>query len=186
MTSRRFVLLDRDGTINVEREYLSDPHGLELLPNAAVGMRHMRSLGLGLIVITNQSGIGRGYFDKTTLETIHERLRQLLGQEGVVLDGIYVCPHHPEWGCHCRKPQSALIEQATREHRFDATQAFVVGDKAIDVAMGRRVGATTILVRTGYGAETAAKSVRTWNYDAEDLADAAQIIEEELNVDTGR
>ncbi len=151
MSPRRFVLIDRDGTLNVERDYLSDPAGLELIPGSAEGLRLLRQLGLGLAVITNQSGIARGYFTLETLNSIHERLAKLLKTEGITLDGVYICPHGPDDDCDCRKPLPGLALQAAAELGFDPGQAFVIGDKAADVELGRAVGAKTILVSTGYG-----------------------------------
>jgi D-glycero-D-manno-heptose 1,7-bisphosphate phosphatase len=150
---RRFALLDRDGTIIHERHYLADPADVELLPGAARGLRELHRLGFGLVVVTNQSGLARGYFDQTQLERIHARLRHLLSAEGVTLDGIYVCPHLPEAYCICRKPRPGLAQQAVAEHGFDVAEAIVVGDKSCDVDLGRAVGAMSFLVRTGYGLE---------------------------------
>ncbi len=175
--SGRLVILDRDGTINVEKYYLSDPDEVELLPNAAAGIRRMQELGLKVVVATNQSAIGRGYFDGDALERIHERLLSLLAAEGATVDGIYICPHHPDEDCTCRKPRPGLLEQAARDFQADLTQAFVIGDKAIDIEVGRRVGATTLLVRTGYGAEVAAKGGAGADYVVDDLAEAADVIE---------
>jgi D-glycero-D-manno-heptose 1,7-bisphosphate phosphatase len=152
--SRRFVLLDRDGTINAERHYLSHPHQLSLLPGAAAGLRALRELGLGLVVVTNQSGIARGYFDHERLAAIHERLHELLGSAGVELDGIYFCPHGPDENCPCRKPREGMALAAARELDFRLEDSFMIGDKGCDIELGRRIGATTILVQTGYGAET--------------------------------
>ncbi len=174
---RRVVLLDRDGTINVERHYLADPAQVELIEGAAEGLRHLRDLGLELIVVTNQSGVGRGYFTSLTLARIHERLVECLAAEGVELGGIYACPHLPADGCRCRKPGPALLEQAARERGFDPRDAFVIGDKASDVELGRRAGSTTLLVRTGYGAETAAGAGVAADYIVEDLREAARVIE---------
>lgn len=181
MSQQRFVVLDRDGTINVERNYLSDPGQIELLPGSVSGLRHLRKLGLGLVVITNQSGIGRGYFDWARLDLIHQRLRALLTVEGIQLDDIYVCPHHPSDGCTCRKPRTALLERAAQEHGFNPRDTFVIGDKAIDIKLGRQVGATTLLVRTGYGAQVAAQTAATWDYLVDDLASAAAVIERIVN-----
>ncbi|MBF0166007.1 MAG: D-glycero-beta-D-manno-heptose 1,7-bisphosphate 7-phosphatase [Alphaproteobacteria bacterium] len=153
MISRRFVLIDRDGTLNVERDYLSDPDGLELIPGAGEGLRLLRDRGFGLAVMTNQSGIARGYFTQASLDAIHQRLTELLAGEGIVLDGIYVCPHGPDEDCTCRKPLPGMVLQAARDLGFDPEQAFVIGDKTADVELGRAVGATSILVRTGYGRE---------------------------------
>jgi D-glycero-D-manno-heptose 1,7-bisphosphate phosphatase len=183
MSQRRFVVLDRDGTINIERKYLSNPDHLELLPGAVRGLRDLHRLGLGLVVITNQSGIGRGYFDWARLDLIHQRLCALLATEGIPLDGIYVCPHHPNDGCTCRKPQPGLLEKAAREHNFKPSEAFVIGDKVIDVEMGQQVGATTLLVRTCYGAQVAAQRAVTWDYVVDDLANAAAVIKRLLNID---
>jgi D-glycero-D-manno-heptose 1,7-bisphosphate phosphatase len=176
-TSRRYVLLDRDGTMIVERNYLSDPDQVELIPGAAEGLRSLSRLGLGLLIVTNQSGIGRGYFDEARLAAIHDRMCGMLADQGVALDGIYVCPHTPENGCACRKPRTGLVTKAAALHGFEPGEAFVVGDKASDIALGRRIGACTLLVRTGYGAqyEVTAESPRP-DYVVDDLFEAARII----------
>jgi D-glycero-D-manno-heptose 1,7-bisphosphate phosphatase len=171
---RRFVLLDRDGTLNVEKEYLSSVEGLELLPNTVAGLAAIRRLGLGLVVLTNQSGIGRGYFAAETVAAIHRALEAALATGGVKLDGIYVCPHAPDAGCPCRKPAPGLAEQAARELGFRLEDSFVIGDKPADIELGRRAGATTILVRTGYGRSSEAQAGA--DFVADDLVDAARII----------
>jgi D-glycero-D-manno-heptose 1,7-bisphosphate phosphatase len=175
MSRRRFVLLDRDGTLIVERHYLSRPEDVQLLPGALAGLQRLRQLGLGLVVITNQSGIGRGYFDQAALDAVHARLRQLLQDGGVHLDGIYVCPHGPEDGCACRKPATGLVRQAAAELGFEPAEAFVIGDKASDVEMGRRLGATTLLVRTGYGREHEQGKVQA-DFVVDDLGAVAEVI----------
>ena len=152
ITDRRFVILDRDGTLIVERNYLADPAGVELLPGAPAGIRHLRELGLGVVVITNQSGIGRGYFDLAALDSIHARMTQMLAAYGVELDGIYCCPHLPDDHCACRKPRAGLLLQAASDHGFLPPDCFVIGDKPCDIHLGKSVGASTVLVTTGYGA----------------------------------
>jgi D-glycero-D-manno-heptose 1,7-bisphosphate phosphatase len=174
--TRRFVVLDRDGTLVEERHYLSDPEDLVLLPGAARALRSLARAGLGLVVVTNQSAVGRGYFDRARLEEIHGRLKELLAAEGASLDGIYSCPHVPEERCACRKPETGLLETAAREHGFEVAESFVVGDQACDVELGRRVGARTILVRTGYGAEVARAGGPLPDYVAADLTEAARRI----------
>lgn len=171
---KRFVLIDRDGTINVEKHYLSDPDQLELIPGVADGLRLLRDLGLGIAIITNQSGIARGYFDHGTLDRIHDRLREILAAEGILLDGIYVCPHGPDDDCTCRKPLPGMIEQAVVEHDFDPAMAFVIGDKNADVDLGRGVGATTFLVRTGHGPKS--EPTTKADYVVDDLLAAVRII----------
>lgn len=171
------ALLDRDGTINVERHYLSSPDDIDLLPNTAEGMRLMQRLGLITVIVTNQSAVSRGYFDRETLDRIHQRLSELLVGEGISLDGIYVCPHRPEEQCNCRKPASGLALQAAAEFEGDLSRSFVIGDKSCDIELGKRVGATTILVRTGYGAQVALEDARRADYVVEDLLAAAQVIQ---------
>lgn len=177
MTRRRFVVLDRDGTIIVERHYLSDPEGVELLPRVASGLQQLSAMGLGLIVVTNQSGIGRGLFDTARLALIHQRLCALLAVEGIHLDGIYFCPHTPEDACACRKPRTGLLECAAQELDFDPGATFVIGDKPCDIELGQRVGATTFLVRTGYGAAVAADAMVRSDYVVDGVWEAAQMIE---------
>jgi D-glycero-D-manno-heptose 1,7-bisphosphate phosphatase len=168
--------LDRDGTIIAERHYLSDPNEVELIPGAAEALKELQDMGLGLLVVTNQSAMARGFFDKTHLDLIHQRLSALLGAYGVHLDGIYVCPHMPEDNCSCRKPRPGLVEQAIKDLNFDPKLCFVVGDKACDIELGRRVGATTLLVSTGYGAQVASEGSVAPDVVAEDLPEAVKAI----------
>ncbi|MFB2936493.1 D-glycero-beta-D-manno-heptose 1,7-bisphosphate 7-phosphatase [Aerosakkonemataceae cyanobacterium BLCC-F154] len=177
MKSKPFVLLDRDGTIIVERHYLSDPAQVELIPGAARGLRKMQKMGLGLAAITNQSGIGRGYFSLARLTEIHQRMCQLLAVEGVDLDQIYYCPHRPEDNCQCRKPLTGMVQLAAKELGFDPQRSFVIGDKPCDIQLGQKVGATTFLVKTGYGAAIAAEGTVTPDYIVDDLEEAANKIE---------
>jgi D-glycero-D-manno-heptose 1,7-bisphosphate phosphatase len=177
---RRYVILDRDGTIIVEKHYLSDPDGVELIRGAGGALRRLTDLGLGLVVLTNQSGVGRGLFDLGRLAEIHARFEALLAEEGVRLAGIYFCPHHPDEGCACRKPRPGLVERAARELGFEPRRAFVVGDMASDVGLGSAVGATTLLVRTGHGAREAAGGSARPDHVVGDLADAAALIEQLL------
>lgn len=171
---KRFVLIDRDGTINVEKHYLSDPDQLELYPGAGAAIRRLNQAGYGVAVITNQSGIARGYFDLATLDRIHARLGELLAAEGARVDGIYLCPHGPDDDCACRKPLPGMVEQAVAEHGFDPAQAVMIGDKEMDVELGHAVGATTFLVRTGHGAKAVAGSRA--DHVVDDLAAAVGVI----------
>jgi D-glycero-D-manno-heptose 1,7-bisphosphate phosphatase len=175
--SRRCALLDRDGTIVFERGYIRDPDEIELLPGAAAALRRLAQSGLALAVVTNQSAVGRGLLTEERLAEIHQRLRELLAAEEVSLAGIYFCPHVPEDGCACRKPETGLFDRASRELGFRPSESFVIGDKECDVELGRRAGATTVLVRTGYGDEVAKDGSVLPDYVADDLAEAAGIIE---------
>ena len=180
---RRFVLLDRDGTIIVEKHYLSDPDGVELIDGAAAGLRRLAELGLGLVVVTNQSAIGRGYFDRARLEEIHARLVADLAAEGVRLDGIFFCPHHPDDACDCRKPAPGMALRAAAELGFDPARSFVVGDMEGDLGLGRAIGATTFLVRTGHGARTEARSAVGADFVVDSLGQAAARIAAQIGAD---
>jgi histidinol-phosphate phosphatase family protein len=175
------VFLDRDGTLIVERHYLHDPDGVELLPGVAEGLRRMQALGLRLVLVTNQSGVGRGYFGRAAVERVHGRLLELLERQGVDLDAIYICPHTPEEACGCRKPLPGLIERAAADLGIDLgagpAQSFVIGDKPCDVDLGLVVNATTFLVTTGYGAGHAAQGTCQPQYIVDDLVQAARHIE---------
>jgi len=177
MKRRQFVVLDRDGTIIIERHYLSDPRQIEFLPGAVRGLRQMLAMRLGLVVVTNQSAVGRGFFDEAHLGSIHRRFRELLETEGIYLEGIYFCPHAPEDDCPCRKPKPGLIERASRELDFDLGASFVIGDKPADIEMGKQVSATTFLVRTGYGADFGGDPGVSPDYLVDDLWGAAQTIQ---------
>lgn len=151
-THPRCAFLDRDGTIIVERHYLHDPAAVVLLPGAVDGLRALQELGFRLVVVTNQSGVGRGYFTQADVDAVHARLEALLATAGVRLDGIYCCPHRPEEGCACRKPATGLVDRACAELGLDPRTSVMIGDKASDIELGARCGMATILVRTGYGA----------------------------------
>lgn len=178
MNSRRFVLLDRDGTVIALEHYLADPDKVVLLDGAAAGMRRLAALGLGAVIVTNQSAIARGLLDEHGLEAIHALLTERLAAEGVHIDGIFHCPHHPDDGCACRKPERGLVDRAAAVLGFDPAQCFVVGDASSDIELGRRLNATTVLVRTGYGAETEASGA-PFDHVVDDL-DAASVLIEEL------
>ncbi len=151
------VFLDRDGTINEDSGFLADPAGLRLLPGVGSGLRLLQEGGFRLVVVSNQSGVARGYLTEATLAAIHQRLERLLETEGVTLCGVYYCPHHPEGAppyrqaCDCRKPQGGLVERAAREHKIDLSRSYVVGDQPVDIELARQSGMTAILVLTGQG-----------------------------------
>lgn len=174
------MILDRDGTVNVERQYLSDPEGVELLPGAADGLRYLQRLGLGLVVVTNQSGVGRGYFDLDRVAEIHARLKSLLDREGVTLDGVYFCPHSPDDNCACRKPKQGLVAKAAAELNFDPRGSFVIGDQVSDIQLGKQIGGVTILVTTGYGPQAREDPECRPDFVVGSLVDAAHLIEELL------
>jgi D-glycero-D-manno-heptose 1,7-bisphosphate phosphatase len=175
--TRRFVLVDRDGTINEERHHLADPRELVLIPGAAAALARLRDdLDMGIVVVTNQAEVGRGNLSPERLDEIHARLRSMLASEGAAVDAILVCPHAPEDGCTCRKPAPGLGRMAADRFGFDPVDAFVVGDHARDMGMGRAFGATTVFVRTGHGTAEEEVARPLADHVAEDLAGAVAII----------
>jgi D-glycero-D-manno-heptose 1,7-bisphosphate phosphatase len=158
------VFLDRDGTIVANRHYLADPDGLELLPGSAAALRTLAAAGYCLVIVTNQSGVGRGYFSVDDLERQHSRLRDLLAAEDVQLAGIYSCTHGPDDGCECRKPLPGMLLQAAGELDLDLGGSFAIGDEVRDAEAGLAAGATPILL----------------GRDAHDLLEAAQIVASSL------
>ena len=172
---RRFVILDRDGTLIVEKRCLSDPNEVELLPYAAWGLRMLKELRLGLIIVTNQPDISRGLISIADLTKVHSRLSSLLHYEKVHLDFIYYCPHTAYDRCRCRKPATLLLEHAASKFDFDLRTSFVIGDRISDIEMGQRVGATTMLVRS----EQKLRDLRP-DYTVDNLVDAAEIVREVL------
>ena len=178
--SRRLLFLDRDGTIIVDKGFPKDPDEVELIPGSAAAIRGLRALGLKAVVISNQSGIGRGFLTHEDVARVNARLGELLEAEGAALDGLYYCPHAPGDGCACRKPQRTLLDRAATAFGADLSLSFFVGDKKDDVDAGRNVGATTFLVRTGYGEKQVCPDGAGPDFVVADLVEAAAKIEEIL------
>lgn len=184
--AKRAVFLDRDGTINEDPGYLSKIEQFVFLPQGVEALKMLQDAGFALVIITNQSGIARGYFTLADLDKVHGYMEECLSQAGVNLAGIYYCPHHPEKGlaeyvqkCACRKPGIALLEQAAKELNLVLAQSYMVGDKMSDIGAGQQAGCKTVLVLTGEGQKTLAKKA-SWKYQptevAQNLYQAAQWI----------
>jgi D-glycero-D-manno-heptose 1,7-bisphosphate phosphatase len=158
-TGRPAVFLDRDGTLIEEVGYLSAPAQIVLYPWTVSAIRALNDAGFRVVLVTNQAGVARGYFDEATVARVHRHLAGVLEAGGAFLDAYYYCPHHPDGtvapyagACACRKPAQGMIDRAVAELGVDPRRSFTVGDRWLDVALGRGVGAQAILVRTGYGA----------------------------------
>jgi D-glycero-D-manno-heptose 1,7-bisphosphate phosphatase len=156
---RRAILLDRDGTVCREVGYIDSPDKIELLPGSAEAIGEASKAGYQVVLITNQAGIARRLFDEETLADVHDRLRELLGEHGARLDGIYYCPHHPDadhptYGgeCDCRKPKPGLLTRARDEMGIDLAGSYMIGDHGRDAAAAIEAGVVPIMVRTGHGA----------------------------------
>lgn len=154
-TRKRAVFLDRDGVINVEMNYLSNPDDFIFIEGSIEALKILKQKGFHLIVITNQAGIARGYFTEKILKEIHDKMKKILLENDVVLDDIFYCPHHPEFTgpCDCRKPKPGLILKAEKKYKLDLQNSFMVGDTLRDIETGLNAHCKTVLVLTGYGEE---------------------------------
>lgn len=158
---RPAVFLDRDGTINEEVGYIRDLADMRLIPGAGEAIRRLNEASIPVILVTNQSGPARGYYDEGWVNNLHERLQELLLEEGAILDAVEYCPHLPpeEGGkvppyatrCDCRKPGTLMLDRAAERLAIDPRLSYVVGDKATDVELGHNAGSRSILLQTGYG-----------------------------------
>jgi D,D-heptose 1,7-bisphosphate phosphatase len=171
------VFMDRDGTINEEVNYLSRMDQLKLYPQTFEAIRMINSAGMKAIVITNQSGIARGYFTEDFVRSVHERINEMLRAEGAHIDGFYVCPHHPVYGngiykqnCECRKPKPGMLLQAAEEMNIDLSRSYMIGDMLKDIVTGKKAGAKGVLVRTGYGSNIVRTDMPA--YIADDILEA--------------
>jgi D-glycero-D-manno-heptose 1,7-bisphosphate phosphatase len=191
MGGRIAVFLDRDGTLNEEVNFVRAAEELEMLPGAAASVRALNERGIIVCIISNQSGVARGFFSEQDLVPIHEKLERELGKEGARIDHIYYCPHHPTEGkppynvvCSCRKPGIGMLQQAAKDFDLNLQRSFVVGDRIVDIQAGRNAGATTILVLTGYGPhalEECREEGVVPDHIAVDIAEAAKIIMQRTN-----
>lgn len=157
-TLRPAVFLDRDGTINEQMGYINHISRFQLLPGVAAAIKQLNEANIPVVVVTNQSGLARGYFPEDLLVAVHEKMTQLLAEQGAHVDSIYICPHHPEaqkeqyrLDCNCRKPKTGLFLQAAAEMGLDLSRSFVIGDRWSDLKSAVACHATPVLVLTGYG-----------------------------------
>jgi D-glycero-D-manno-heptose 1,7-bisphosphate phosphatase len=173
MTNDRAVFLDRDGVLMHDSNYVGHVDRVELIASAPQALRQLHDAGFRLFVVTNPSGVGRGYFSREAVEDIHGLLNQHFAAAGVRIERYYVCPHRPEENCDCRKPKPKFLLEAAREFGLNLPRCFMVGDRSSDVQCGLNAGAKGILVLTGAGQETLAKGEVTPDYVANDIGTAA-------------
>jgi len=179
---RLAVFVDRDGTITEEMGYLKEPEKLRLIPRSAEAIKLLNRRRMPVIVVSNQSGVARGYFTEKTVRETHQKLKELLTEKGAHLDSIYYCPHHSKFGspkyrknCNCRKPKPGMLLKAARRFNLDLKKGYVIGDKVEDIKLARKVGARGILVLTGYGRKSKSKKLNP-DHTAKDLYHAVQWI----------
>jgi D-glycero-D-manno-heptose 1,7-bisphosphate phosphatase len=182
MSGRRAVFLDRDGTILDLVPYLHEPDRVRLIPGAAEALRLLGEAGWTRVLVTNQSGVARGWFTLDDVERVHQRMLELLRAEGADLEAIEICPHHPGHTgvCECRKPAPGMLERAATRLQIAGAESWVIGDRLEDLLAGRSLGARGILVLTGYGNEEARtippEGLQAVRYIAWDLAAAASYL----------
>lgn len=157
--NRRAVFLDRDGTINQEKDYLYRPEEFAFIPGAPEAIRILKAAGYLVVVVTNQSGVARGYYGEAEVKRIHNHMDELLAEQGAAVDAYYYCPHHPDKGlngyridCDCRKPLPGMLFKAAADHDIKLSASWMIGDKSADIEAGIKAGCRTALVLTGYGA----------------------------------
>jgi len=151
------IFLDRDGVINrnpPNKGYVRKWAEFTFIPNSRKAIRELTESGYRIVVVTNQSGIGRGLYSEEDLADIHARMVAEINKTGGKIDAVYYCPHHPDAGCECRKPKPGMLIRAAREHNIELSNAYLIGDWTTDIEAGQRVGATTFLVLTGLGQES--------------------------------
>lgn len=149
--ARPALILDRDDTINPDVPYCSDPADFELIDGVGEAIARANAADVPVIVVTNQSGIARGYFTEETLTAIHDKMHRLLADHGARVEDVYHCPHHPDDGCDCRKPGTAMLTRAARDHDLDLEASVLVGDRIMDVVAAHRVGAAGVIVPSKKG-----------------------------------
>jgi len=178
---RRAVFLDRDGTLNVDRGYVYRREDFEWIPGAVESIRRLNESGLPVVVVTNQGGVGHGYYSEADVRALHRFMTAELAKSGARVDAWYYCPYHPDSRVEayrrddtCRKPNPGMIEAAAAEHGIDVAASYLVGDKVSDIEAGRRAGATTILVRTGYGREH--ERAAGADFAVDDISEAVEVI----------
>ncbi len=177
MGKRPAVFVDRDDTIIADVKYCNDPEKVQLLAGAAEGLRLLADGGYSVVIVTNQSGIGRGYFDKDHLRAVHSRMREELRACGADFDALYYCPHLPEDNCSCRKPQPGLILRAALELNLDLGSSYTIGNSEWDLEAGRRAGTRTVLVLNNDSGDLVSKDARMpADIVATNIEEAAQTI----------
>lgn len=182
----RAIFVDRDDTINCDVHYCRRPEDFKLLSGVGLGIRLLNEAGFKVVVVTNQSGIARGYFTEEMLERIHRKMADELAQYGAHVDAIYYCPHHPDEGCECRKPKPKLAYQAIKELHIDPAQSFTIGDRLMDVELARAVGSKSIMVPSENGKEELKNSGVVPDYVASDFESAAKwVIEQQVQTGLG-
>ena len=179
--AQKAVFLDRDGVINVDKGYVHKIEDFEFYPDVFDGLKRLQENGFKLVIITNQSGIAVGYYTEEDFFKLTEYMLDRFDKEGIKIEKVYYCPHHPEGivphlrkVCNCRKPETGMIEDAIKEFDIDPLSSFLIGDKETDIKAGKKMGITSILVKTGQGLKYVDNT--TADFVAENFSDAVNFI----------
>jgi len=178
--TNRAVFLDRDGVLMEDGNYVGELERVVIIPGAFSALHRLQQAGFKLFVVTNQSGVGRGFFPREHVEIVHSHLNEQFAKHGVHIDRYYVCPHHPDDNCACRKPSPKSLRDAAKEFHLDLARCFMVGDRASDIKAGHNAGVKTVLVLTGVGEQTRLEGKVTPDHIAVDLNAAADWILDQL------
>ncbi|MBN2541765.1 HAD family hydrolase [bacterium] len=183
------VFIDRDGTLIVEKDFLQNPDDVEFIDGSIEAVKLFNDMGFKVIIVSNQSGVARGYFTENEVQIVNMRVQEIVEKEGAHIDDMYYCPHHPDGvvpeyslHCDCRKPKPGMVYKAVENHDIDLETSYVIGDKESDVLLGKLAGVTAIRVRTGYGKDLGSSGILTRaDHVAENLLEAAKWIKKRVN-----
>lgn len=174
--TNKAIFLDRDGTLNYDYGYIKDPEKVKLFPKVGASLRLLKEYSFKLIIVSNQSGVARGYMSISQTNLINKRLQEELNKFDISIDKVYICPHHLEGkikkytiNCSCRKPKPGMLLEAKNKYNLDLSQSFLIGDKISDIGAGFNAGCKTVLVLTGYGKEELERQEQ-WEYQPDYIA----------------
>lgn len=180
---RKTVFLDRDGTINTEKNYLYRIEDFEFIHKAPEAIAKLNEYGYRVIVVTNQAGVARGYYKEIDVEVLHQHINAQLKKWSAKIDAFYYCPHHPTGGigtykqiCECRKPEIGMFKRASKEFPVNINESWMIGDNRGDIEAGKKFGVKTILVRTGYGTKLEKDGFDAYDYISDNLYEAVKLI----------
>jgi D-glycero-D-manno-heptose 1,7-bisphosphate phosphatase len=183
------LFLDRDGTINEEMGYINHPDRFVVFPFVAESIRIFNALRMKVVVVTNQSGVARGYFDETLVMELHNNLMNIMKEQGAIIDAIYYCPHHPKEGlghykvdCDCRKPKPGMVLKAAKDHQIDIENSIMIGDRYKDIIFAKKLNMGSGLVLTGYGRGEYTFDKQKWEYEPDFIGENLLEVAKQIKV----
>jgi D-glycero-D-manno-heptose 1,7-bisphosphate phosphatase len=171
---KKAVFLDRDGIVNIDKNFIKSWDEFEFVPGIFENIRRLNQVGFLVIIVTNQSGIKRGFYTEETLKTIHRNMMQILEENNAYIDDIFYCPHFNDDNCNCRKPKPGMILEASKKHNIDLRESWIIGDNERDIIAGKKAGCKTIHVLTGVGQDKLSKCKTDADFTSENIYDAVE------------